>query len=166
YRTDEGETPPDPDALTEARPHGGVLFGSGDWDGTPNGPEAIRVATRWLEREGVGRGTVGYRLRDWLISRQRYWGTPIPALHCPAWGAVPAPAGALPAVPPDDVAFLGAEGTPPEQPEPFVRVSPPKGGADARRETDTMDTFVDSSWYYLRFLAPRDATEMIDSKRA
>ncbi len=164
YRTEGGV--PDSEAMTEAIPHGGVLCGSGDWDGTENGPEAVRVAVRWIEAHGVGRGTVGYRLRDWLISRQRYWGTPIPAIHCPACGVVPVPDRDLPVLLPDDVAFRGAEGNPLEKSEAFVRVRCPKCGGAARRETDTMDTFVDSSWYYLRFLSPRDATQMIDSGRA
>ena len=164
YRGPEGEL--DPATMTEAAPHGGVLCKSGSWDGTPNGPEAIRVAVRWVEAKGVGRGKVGYRLRDWLISRQRYWGTPIPAIHCPGCGVVPVPDEDLPIVLPDDVAFRGAEGNPLEKSEAFVKVACPKCGGAARRETDTMDTFVDSSWYYLRFLAPHDATRMIDSERA
>jgi leucyl-tRNA synthetase len=164
YRTGSGI--PDPDAMTEAIPHGGVLCRSGEWDGTENGPEAVRVAVRWIEGHGVGRSTVGYRLRDWLISRQRYWGTPIPAIHCPACGVVPVPDKDLPVLLPDDVAFRGAEGNPLDKSEAFVRVRCPKCGGAARRETDTMDTFVDSSWYYLRFLSPRDATQMIDSGRA
>ena len=164
YRTEEGE--PDPDAMTQAIPHGGVLCRSGEWDSTPNGPEAIRVAIRWLEGRGVGKGKVGYRLRDWLISRQRYWGTPIPAVHCPACGVVPVPDAELPILLPDDVAFCGAEGNPLEKSEAFVKAVCSKCKGPARRETDTMDTFVDSSWYYLRFLSPRDATRMIDSERA
>jgi leucyl-tRNA synthetase len=164
YRTEQAE--PDPDRMTEAIPHGGVLFRSGDWDGTPNGPEAIRVAVQWLEAKGAGKGRVGYRLRDWLISRQRYWGTPIPAIHCPSCGVVPVPDKDLPVLLPDDVAFRGAEGNPLEKSEAFVRIRCPKCGGAARRETDTMDTFVDSSWYYLRFLSPRDHTQMIDKHRA
>ena len=160
-----GEAPPDGAAMAEAQPHGGVLFGSGDWDGAPNGLEAIRVATGWLEARGLGRGKVGYRLRDWLISRQRYWGTPIPAIHCPACGVVPVPDADLPVLLPDDVEFRGAEGNPLEKSESFVRATCPKCGGPARRETDTMDTFVDSSWYYLRFLNPADAGRMVDTER-
>jgi leucyl-tRNA synthetase len=164
YGGPEGE--PEPATMTQAVPHGGVLCKSGSWDGTPNGPEAVRVAIRWIEQRGVGRGKVGYRLRDWLISRQRYWGTPIPAVHCPACGVVPVPDEDLPIVLPDDVAFRGAEGNPLEKSEAFVKTVCPRCGGAARRETDTMDTFVDSSWYYLRFLAPGETTRMIDSQRA
>jgi leucyl-tRNA synthetase len=163
YRTTEIE--PDGAAMTEPWPHAGVLFGSGSWDGTPNGPEALRVAIRWLEEKGLGEGKVGYRLRDWLISRQRYWGTPIPAIHCPACGVVPVPDSELPVLLPEDVDFLGIEGNPLETSEAFVHVRCPKCGGPARRETDTMDTFVDSSWYYLRFLNPHDAEKMVDTAR-
>jgi leucyl-tRNA synthetase len=163
YRTETGSV--DPSAMTEAMPHGGVLCDSGTWDGTPEGPEAIRVAIRWLEEHRVGRGKVGYRLRDWLISRQRYWGTPIPAIHCPTCGVVPVPDRDLPVLLPDDVEFRGAEGNPLEKSESFVRAVCPKCGGAARRETDTMDTFVDSSWYYFRFLNPHDQTRMVDTER-
>jgi leucyl-tRNA synthetase len=164
YRTEAGEI--DAAQMTEAIPHGGVLYRSGDWDGTPNGPEAIRRAIDGIEAKGIGRGRVGYRLRDWLISRQRYWGTPIPAVHCPACGVLPVPDAELPVLLPEDVAFRGAEGNPLEQSEAFVATTCGKCGGPARRETDTMDTFVDSSWYYLRFLNPGDAAAMVDAERA
>ncbi len=164
YRTEEGEI--DPEEMTRAIPHGGYLCRSGEWDGTPSGPEAVRRAVEWLERKGVGKGKIGYRLRDWLISRQRYWGTPIPAVHCPACGIVPVPDKDLPVLLPEDVAFRGAEGNPLEKSESFIRVNCPSCGGAARRETDTMDTFVDSSWYYLRFLDPTDDARMVDRERA
>ena len=160
YRTEAGEV--DGARMTEAAPHGGVLVRSGEWDGTPEGPQAVRRAIEWLERKGAGRGKVGYRLRDWLISRQRYWGTPIPAIHCEKCGVVPVPERDLPVVLPGDVAFLGAEGNPLAQSERFLRVDCPRCGGPGRRETDTMDTFVDSSWYYLRFLNPKDDSRMVD----
>ena len=125
----------------------------------------MRIAIRWLEEKGFGKGKVGYRLRDWLISRQRYWGTPIPAIHCPECGVVPVPDADLPVRLPEDVDFRGVEGNPLEKSEAFVRAVCPKCGGPARRETDTMDTFVDSSWYFFRFLNPQDATEMVDTER-
>ena len=163
YRTAEAEI--DPDAMTQALPHEGFLYRSGTWDGAPNGPEAIRVAISWLEEKGFGKGKVGYRLRDWLISRQRYWGTPIPAIHCPTCGVVPVPDSDLPVLLPEDVDFQGAEGNPLEKSAAFVETRCPRCGEAARRETDTMDTFVDSSWYYLRFLNPQDTERMVDTER-
>ena len=164
YRTDEGEL--DPAKMTEAAPHGGRLYNSGEWNDLPNGPEAVRRAVAWVEGRGVGKGEIGYRLRDWLISRQRYWGTPIPAIHCAACGVVPVPDADLPVLLPEDVQFRGVEGNPLERSRDFVDVSCPRCGAAARRETDTMDTFVDSSWYYFRFLNPKDETRMVDPARA
>jgi leucyl-tRNA synthetase len=164
YRSEEVEI--EPGSMTQAMPHGGVLVHSGEWDGTPEGPPAIRRAVDWIEAKGAGRGTVGYRLRDWLISRQRYWGTPIPAIHCPACGVVPVPDRDLPVLLPQDVAFRGVEGNPLAQSEAFVATTCPSCGGPARRETDTMDTFVDSSWYYLRFLNPHDDARMVDRERA
>ncbi|HSE62909.1 MAG TPA: leucine--tRNA ligase [Thermoanaerobaculia bacterium] len=164
YRTEEGEI--DPDAMIAAVPHVGYLCNSGEWDGIPCGPEAVRAAVEWIEAKGLGKGKIGYRLRDWLISRQRYWGTPIPAIHCPRCGVVPVPDRDLPVLLPEDVEFRGAEGNPLEKSKAFVETTCPKCGEAARRETDTMDTFVDSSWYYLRFLNPRDEGRMVDPERA
>jgi leucyl-tRNA synthetase len=164
YRTEEGER--DPDTMTEAAPHGGFLYNSGEWNGTANGPEAVRHAVEWVETRGIGKGKIGYRLRDWLISRQRYWGTPIPAIHCGVCGVVPVPDKDLPVLLPEDVAFRGAEGNPLAHSADFVRTRCPSCLGEARRETDTMDTFVDSSWYYLRFLNPKDETRMVDPERA
>ncbi|MGH9367905.1 MAG: leucine--tRNA ligase [Thermoanaerobaculia bacterium] len=164
YRGTDGDV--DPDTMRHAIPHGGVLVRSGEWDGTPEGPEAIRRAVDWIESRGAGQGKVGWRLRDWLISRQRYWGTPIPAVHCPGCGVVPVPDRDLPVLLPQDVTFRGAEGNPLAQSESFARTACPSCGGPARRETDTMDTFVDSSWYYLRFLDPSDTARMVDPRRA
>jgi leucyl-tRNA synthetase len=164
YRRADGVD--DPEAKEGPVPHGGVLVRSGEWNGTPEGEPAIRRAIAWIEQKGVGRGKVGWRLRDWLISRQRYWGTPIPAIHCERDGVVPVPDRDLPVVLPSDVAFRGAEGNPLAASTSFVETRCPVCGGPARRETDTMDTFVDSSWYYLRFLNPDDRKQMVDRERA
>jgi leucyl-tRNA synthetase len=127
----------------------GVLVHSSSFDGLPN-REAIVAITRRLEELGVGKATTTYKLRDWLISRQRYWGTPIPVVYCDECGVVPVPYEDLPVRLPSDVSFSG-EGNPLASSASFVKTSCPRCGAAARRETDTMDTFIDSSWYFLRF---------------
>ena len=160
YRTGEGA--PDPAAMTGPTPDTGFLYRSGDWDGTPNGPEAVAKAIATLERSGKGRGRVTYRIRDWLISRQRYWGTPIPMIRCEKDGWVPVPETDLPVVLPPEAPFTGKGGNPLEKVEAFVRTTCPSCGAPARRETDTMDTFVDSSWYYARYLDPHGARAPFD----
>ena len=125
-----------------------------DWlDGLPV-DEAKAKAMDWLEDQGLGERTVNYRLRDWLLSRQRFWGCPIPMIHCPACGVVPVPESELPVVAPDDVEFQPTGESPLKHHEGFLHVACPACGQDAVRETDTMDTFVDSSWYFLRFADP------------
>lgn len=116
--------------------------------------------TDWLEEQGLGERQVNYRLRDWLISRQRYWGCPIPIIHCSHCGIVPVPEEDLPVLLPEDVELTGRGGSPLAQLEEWVKVKCPACGADARRETDTMDTFICSSWYFLRFSDPRNDREI------
>jgi leucyl-tRNA synthetase len=127
--------------------------------------EAIGKAIDWLEEKGIGRRKVNYRLRDWLISRQRYWGTPIPVVTCPTHGVVAVPDSELPVVLPTDVRFADAEGNPLERSATFVAARCPTCGGPARRETDTMDTFMDSSWYFLRFVNPHVHDRMFDVER-
>jgi leucyl-tRNA synthetase len=119
--------------------------------------EAKATMISWLQDKGLGEGTINYRLRDWLISRQRYWGTPIPIIYCPSCGEVPVPEDQLPVqLPPAQGLDLSPKGTSPlGAADDWVNVRCPKCGEAARRDTDTMDTFVDSSWYYLRFLDPQ-----------
>jgi leucyl-tRNA synthetase len=145
----------DPDAMTEAWPHEGVMVNSGPFDGTRS-PESIERVTEWLEKEGKGRPATSYRLRDWLISRQRYWGPPIPIIYCPSCGEVPVPEEDLPVLLPHDVDFSPHGESPLAKLDAFVHVTCPRCGGEARRETDTMDTFVDSSWYFLRYTSPHD----------
>jgi leucyl-tRNA synthetase len=141
----------------------GVSVDSGPITGLPV-PKAIERIIEIIEERGIGKGTVRYRLRDWLISRQRYWGTPIPMIYCDRCGLEPVPEDQLPVQLPLDVEFTGREGNPLARHASFVNVSCPKCGGEARRETDTMDTFVDSSWYFLRFITPRDGERIFDSQ--
>jgi leucyl-tRNA synthetase len=146
----------DPDSMTEAWPHEGVLVNSDGFDGTP-ATEAVAKITEWLESKGIGRAAKNYRLRDWLISRQRYWGTPIPIVHCDNCGEVAVPYEELPIELPEDVDFNPTgEASPLATAEDWVTTTCPKCGATGQRETDTMDTFVDSSWYFLRYLDPHN----------
>jgi leucyl-tRNA synthetase len=140
----------------------GVAVNSGPIDGLPV-PKAIEKIIGLIEERGIGKGTVRYRLRDWLISRQRYWGTPIPMIYCETCGLVPVPDEQLPVTLPLDVAFTGREGNPLAKHDAFVNVPCPQCGAASRRETDTMDTFMDSSWYFLRFITPRNDEQIFDT---
>src|SRR6188768_2032771 len=144
------------DTMTEAHAGEGTLVNSGEFDGLP-WEDANRKMTAEAERRGIGHGTVQYRLKDWGISRQRYWGTPIPMIVCPTDGVVPVPDDQLPVELPKVASFTGRGDSPLAQVPEFVNTTCPKCGGPARRETDTMDTFVDSSWYFLRFCDPRNA---------
>ncbi len=136
----------------------GRIINSGFLDGLETGP-AKRAAIERLEAEGAGEGVVNWRLRDWGISRQRYWGAPIPIIHCATCGVVPVPAAELPVVLPLDVTF-DRPGNPLDHHPSWKHVSCPKCGAAAQRETDTMDTFVDSSWYFARFCSPQASSAL------
>jgi leucyl-tRNA synthetase len=126
----------------------------------------VPAAIDWLERKGIGKGEVQWRIRDWLVSRQRYRGTPIPVIHCAKCGAVPVPERDLPVVLPKGVDFTPTGKSPLASVASFVRAPCPKCGATAERETDTLDTFTDSSWYFFRYLAPRDERRLFDRKDA
>ncbi|NDA03434.1 MAG: leucine--tRNA ligase, partial [Burkholderiaceae bacterium] len=134
---------------------------SGPYDGLSH-PDAVQAVAKDLKDRGLGELKTTYRLRDWGISRQRYWGTPIPMIHCTDCGEVPVPESDLPVVLPEDCVPDGS-GNPLNKREDFLKVNCPKCGKPARRETDTMDTFVDSSWYFMRYTGP-DAKTMVDSR--
>jgi leucyl-tRNA synthetase len=151
----------DPDAMTQAYDHDGVMVNSGPFDGVRS-PESIERVTAWLEEQGKGRPAVTYRLRDWLISRQRYWGAPIPIVHCPEHGEVAVPDDQLPVLLPDDVDFRPGGESPLARQQGFVNTVCPICGEPAKRDTDTMDTFVDSAWYYYRYCSPKDETRPFD----
>src|SRR3954468_11220707 len=144
------------ETMTEAHAGEGSLVNSGDYNGIP-WEEANRRMTADARARGFGEGTVQYRLKDWGISRQRYWGTPIPVVHCDKDGVVPVPYGDLPVKLPKISTFTGRGDSPLAQVAEWVNVACPKCGGPARRETDTMDTFVDSSWYFLRFTDPANS---------
>jgi leucyl-tRNA synthetase len=159
-RTPAGDATPAPwvDAYAER----GTLINSGRYDGL-DFQGAVDAITRDLETQGRGRKRVQFRLRDWGISRQRYWGCPIPLIHCPACGDVPVPDDQLPVVLPDDLVPDGS-GNPLAKLDSFVNCSCPRCAGPARRETDTMDTFVDSSWYFLRYANTDNPRAMVDPR--
>ena len=140
----------------------GILVNSGDYDGMDYRQAFDAIAERF-ERSGRGRRRVHYRLRDWGVSRQRYWGTPIPIIYCDTCGAVPVPEDQLPVVLPEDVEFTGV-GSPLRQMPAFVDTTCPRCRSAARRETDTFDTFVESSWYFARYACPDSHDAMLDER--
>jgi leucyl-tRNA synthetase len=156
-----GEEERELDGAYIAHSSGERLVNSGPYTGLPAGEGGAAIVT-WLEAEGKGKAAVTYRLRDWLISRQRYWGTPIPVIYCDRDGIVPVPEEDLPVRLPDAVDYHGSGENPLNRDEAFLNVTCPKCGGPARRETDTMDTFVDSSWYWYRYLSPEKAGAAFD----
>ena len=159
----EGTNPED--ELKEAYTGPGTLINSNQFSGMPS-EEAKKKITEWLKEKGVGDFKVNYKLRDWLISRQRYWGTPIPIVYCDKCGEVPVPEDQLPVTLPYDVDFKPHGASPLARNEKFVNTTCPRCGAPAKRDVDTMDTFVDSSWYYLRYLDPKYEDGMFDTELA
>ena len=148
--------------MTEAYVADGVLVNSAPFNGQPN-REAISAITQHAKGCGFGDTTINYRLRDWLISRQRYWGAPIPIIHCQTCGAVPVPEADLPVLLPDDVDFLAEAGNPLANHDGFVRTTCPKCAAPARRETDTLAQWLCSCWYFLRFVNPKSTHEAFNT---
>ncbi len=153
-----GETPAALPFATEE----GVLIDSGEWSGL-SCAEAQQKMTAYAKTKGFGEATITFRLKDWGVSRQRYWGTPIPMLYCAKDGIVPVPDDQLPVLLPENVAITQEGGSPLAKLPDFVNATCPKCGGPARRETDTMDTFVDSSWYFYRYTSAKDATAPFDT---
>ncbi|MBF0213727.1 MAG: leucine--tRNA ligase [Magnetococcales bacterium] len=157
--------PLDPETMSEAYTGPGILTASGAFDGLDNETAKKRVAERF-EALQIGRATIQYRLRDWGISRQRYWGNPIPFIHCDRCGVVPVPETDLPVKLPEDVLELfGQPGNPLDRHPTWKQIPCPTCGQAARRETDTMDTFMESSWYFLRYCSPDHHTAPLDRTR-
>jgi len=152
------------DDMTEAYTADGVMAGSGDFSGLSSEEGRSRIAA-FLQERDWGKGTVRYRLRDWGISRQRYWGAPIPVVYCEACGMVPVPLDELPVRLPTNVEFTGAGGSPLASLPEFYETTCPTCQRSARRETDTMDTFVESSWYFARYACPDEDRQPLDRKR-
>jgi leucyl-tRNA synthetase len=153
-----------PETMTGAYEGPGIMVESGPFSGIPSEEGKERV-TRHFEERGIGRGKVQYRLRDWGVSRQRYWGCPIPVVHCEGCGIVPVPADALPVVLPEDIPYSREKGNPLALAEEWIRVPCPGCGKPARRETDTFDTFFESSWYFLRYIDPENDREPLDPEK-
>ena len=153
----------DVEMMEEAYVEPGIQINSGPFNGMWS-EEAKEAIIKFAEEQGIGKRKVYYKLRDWCISRQRYWGAPIPMIYCPNCGIVPVPEEQLPVLLPEDVDFLPTGPSPLARHHSFPYVKCPYCGSDARRETDTMDTFVDSSWYFLRFTSPREDKAPFDKE--
>ena len=154
-----------PATMTEAYEGDGVMVNSDSFSGLPNRPDGMEGIINWLEQKGIGQRAEQYRLRDWGVSRQRYWGVPIPVVYCDTCGTVPVPEDQLPVVLPEDIEFSGQGKSSLAQIPEFIETSCPGCGAPARRETDTFDTFVESSWYFARFTCA-DQHECVFDERA
>jgi leucyl-tRNA synthetase len=159
----EGETL-DPATMNQAFTDAGIMVNSGRFNGM-NSDDAKLAIADYLQDEGIGTKTTNFRLRDWGISRQRYWGNPIPVIYCDSCGVVPVPEKDLPVKLPVDVEFTGEGGSPLARMESFVNVDCPVCGMPARRESDTMDTFVQSSWYFLRYCCPDMCESPLDRSK-
>lgn len=151
------------EAFKEAYEDPGILVDSGAFTGIPSEAAKEKIAD-FMERNKIGRRKIQYRLRDWLISRQRYWGAPIPMIHCQKCGAVPVPEKDLPVLLPESVKFKPTGVSPLQDHPEFQKVKCPRCNVPARREPDTMDTFVDSSWYFLRYISPKDEKRAFDTQ--
>ena len=147
-----------------AMPHAftdyGILVNSGDWSGKLS-EDAIEEMAKYAEEHDFGEAAVTYRIRDWGVSRQRFWGAPVPIIYCDKCGMVPVPEKDLPVVLPDHAEFTGTGESPLAGVAEFVNTTCPKCGGAAKRETDTMDTFVDSSWYFFRYCDPRNESAAV-----
>jgi len=162
-RPADGELATEP-GMTAAFCEYGVVENSGQWSGLPS-EDARRQMAAYAEAENFGKSAITYRIKDWGISRQRYWGTPIPVIHCPKCGVVPVPDDQLPVVLPEHIEITGTGRSPLENVPEFVNVQCPKCGGAAKRETDTMDTFIDSSWYFYRYCDPHNGRAPFDSAK-
>lgn len=151
--------------ISEAYVGIGVQINSGEFDGLSNIQGKVEIANH-VENKRFGNKKINYKMRDWLISRQRYWGTPIPIIYCPSCGTVPVPEEDLPVILPEDAEFLPTGESPLALHEKFVNIECPDCGTPSKRETDTMDTFVDSSWYFLRYTSPKFADSAFDPSLA
>ncbi|MEO7001916.1 MAG: leucine--tRNA ligase [Ktedonobacterales bacterium] len=149
----------DADAMSEAAPHVGHVINSGQFNGLPDSQATVNAFIQYIEEIGAGKATVNYRLRDWLVSRQRYWGAPIPIIYCPEHGEVAVPEDDLPVRLPDEAEFKPTGESPLRYDPSFLHTTCPICGKPATRETDTLDTFICSSWYFLRYADPHDETQ-------
>ncbi|SHE81181.1 leucyl-tRNA synthetase [Caldanaerobius fijiensis DSM 17918] len=162
--TPEGETL-DPEKMDKAYVEPGIMVNSGEFNGLKS-QDMIKEIIRFVEEKGLGKRKVNYRLRDWLISRQRYWGAPIPIIYCEKCGTVPVPEDQLPVMLPTDVEFTGQGESPLAECSSFVNTTCPVCGGPAKRETDTMDTFICSSWYFFRYTDPHNSEKPFAKEKA